>query len=114
MRYTSLNVAIIATLSLGTANAEDKSTIDYVLEKGSIVSIMGTPYVATWNEDGTYTADGMSMIYTGTWRRDGDNFCIHPAGEVETCSEYPAGQKPGDDFNTMSDVWGMINVAINE
>ena len=68
MRYTSLNVAIIATLSLGTANAEDKSTIDYVLEKGSIVSIMGTPYVATWN----------------------------------------------DDFNTMSDVWGMINVAINE
>ncbi|MAK60001.1 MAG: hypothetical protein CMK09_03385 [Ponticaulis sp.] len=104
MKYTLIFGITLAVTAHSTALAEEKSIIDYALEKGSIVTVMGTPYVAMWNEDGTYTADGLSTIYTGTWRRDGDAFCIHPTNEVETCSDYPAGQKPGDDFNTLSDV----------
>ena len=73
---------------------------------------MGIGYSVVWAENGTYTADGFSAIYTGEWRRDGDTFCIHPSGDPETCSVYPDGKSPGESFEIMSDLWGPVTVQI--
>lgn len=111
-----MKYAIIAATALSTfapiASAEYNSTIDYVLKNGAIYNIMGIGYSVVWSEDGTYVADGFSAIYNGKWRRDGDTFCIHPAGDPETCSVYPDGQGPGDSFEIISDLWGPVTVEI--
>ncbi|MAK60000.1 MAG: hypothetical protein CMK09_03380 [Ponticaulis sp.] len=104
-----------ATAALATpALAEDKDTIDHVIEKGIVLSVQGMDIPVTYNADGTYNADAMGMQIPGTWRRDGMTMCTESSMQPgENCSEYPEGKGPGDSFE-MSGAMGVSTVTINE
>lgn len=104
-----------ATAALATpAMAEDKTTIDYVLEKGIVMQAMGMDIPITYSDDGTYVASVAGMgDFPGSWRRDGDSLCTENDMQPETCNEYPAGKGPGDSFEMTSEM-GTATITINE
>jgi hypothetical protein len=52
---------------------------------------------------------------TGKWRIDGTKLCtLNSMNPTETCIEYPAGKKPGDEFKVTNPMLGEVSVTINK
>lgn len=110
-----LIISVAAASIVAPAFAEDKSTLDYAIEKGIVMSAMGYDIPVTYSDDGTYVAsiDGMGDL-PGTWRRDGETLCTESSMQPgENCTEYPAGKAPGDSF-VIEGAMGPATITINE
>src|SRR5262245_12507959 len=90
-----------ALLLAAPAMAQDKTTLQYVTTKGTVVraDVQGMPLELpmTYSADGTYKTSAMGQEIAGKWRIDGDKLCSsNSMSPQETCIAYPAGKKPGD------------------
>ena len=112
---------VVTALSLASpAFAQDKTTLEYVTTKGTVVkaNMQGTELVLpmTYKSDGTYVTSAMGQEVSGKWRIDGDKLCTISAmgGGNESCIAYPAGKKPGDEFKVTNPMLGEVTVKINQ
>lgn len=105
---------ISAALAAGLAAPAMADTLEAVTTKGVTLSMMGMEIPVTYNEDGTYTADAMGQTINGQWRIEGTSLCSsNDMQPEETCTEYPEGKGPGDEF-TISGDQGEVTIKINE
>jgi hypothetical protein len=113
-----LLIAVAAVALTAPAFAQDKSTLENVTTKGTVVKAemqgQAMALAMTYKTDGTYTAtvDGQELG-GGTWKIDGDKLCT--ASQLgESCTVYPAGKGPGDEFKATHATLGEITVKINQ
>ncbi len=105
---------ISAALAAGLAAPAMADTLEAVTSKGVVLSMMGMEIPVTYNADGTYTADAMGQTINGKWRIEGASLCSsNDMQPEETCTEYPEGKGPGDEF-TISGDQGEVTIKINE
>ena len=116
---TAITLAAVALALAAPAFAQDKTTLDYVTTKGTVVhaNMQGQELALpmTYKTDGTYVTSAMGQEVTGKWRIDGDKLCTISAmgGGAENCIAYPAGKKPGDEFKVTNPMLGEVTVKIN-
>lgn len=116
MKYLLAAVAAIAMTA--PAFAQDATTLQNVTTKGTVIKadMQGTPVELpmTYKADGTYATSAMGQDITGKWRIDGDKLCtLNSMNPTETCIDYPAGKKPGDEFTVQHPMFGAVTVKIN-
>jgi len=112
-------IAAIAMLAAAPAFAQDKTTLDYVTTKGTVIkgSAQGMDLTLpmTYKADGTYSTEIMGQTGGGTWRIDGEKLCtISQMNPNETCIAYPTGKQPGDEFKVTHPMLGEVSVTINK
>jgi hypothetical protein len=94
------------------AFAQEKTTLEWLTTKGSVLKVAGMEFPTTYTPDGKFSAAEGRV--TGTWRIVGDTLCVavnpNPA---ESCTLYPPGKKPGDEFEVQS-AQGAAIVQINK
>jgi hypothetical protein len=106
-----LPIAIAAALA-APAFAQEPTTLQYVTTKGSILKIPGMDIPVTYTPDGKFSA--MDGQVTGTWKIVGETLCVKTSYEpVEACTLYPAGKKPGDEFEINSPQ-GAVTIQIQK
>lgn len=106
-----LPIAIAAAL-VAPAVAQEPTTLQYVTSKSVIMKVAGMDIPVTYKADGTFSA--MEGQVTGNWKIVGETMCSTSNMDPnETCILYPAGKKPGDEFEIMSPQ-GMVTIQINE
>ncbi len=109
-----------AAVALATpALAQDKTTLEYVTTKGTVVhaNMQGQDLELpmTYKTDGTYVTSAMGQEVSGKWRIDGDKLCtVSGMGGGENCIAYPAGKKPGDAFKVTNPMLGEVTIKINQ
>ncbi len=113
-------LAAAAVVLAAPAFAQDKTTLEYVTTKGTVVhaNMQGQELELpmTYKTDGTYVTSAMGQEVTGKWRVDGDKLCTISAmgGGNENCIAYPAGKKPGDEFKVTNPMLGEVTIKINK
>ena len=113
-------IAVAAIALAAPSFAQDKTTLDYVTSKGTVVqaNMQGQELALpmTYKADGTYVTSAMGREVTGKWRVDGEKLCTISAmgGGNENCIAYPAGKKPGDEFKVTNPMLGEVTVKINK
>ena len=113
-------VAAAALALAAPALAQDKTTLEYVTSKGTVIhaNMQGQELELpmTYKADGTYVTSAMGQEVTGKWRVDGDKLCTISAmgGGNENCIAYPAGKKPGDEFKVTNPMLGEVTIKINK
>ena len=106
-----LPIAIAAVL-VAPAVAQEPTTLQHVTNKSVIMKVAGMDIPVTYKADGTFSA--MEGQVTGKWKIVGETMCSTSNMDPnETCILYPAGKKPGDEFEIMSPQ-GMVTIQINE
>ncbi len=114
-----LIVAGLAPLLAAPAFAQEKTTLQYILENGVTIHAVfqGQPL----DLKVSYTADGESsmkmgqQLINGTWRVDGDRFCSsNEVNAQESCYAIPPGKHPGDAFKVMTPGLGETTIEINK
>ncbi|MAK62406.1 MAG: hypothetical protein CMK09_15660 [Ponticaulis sp.] len=109
-----LAAAAAAMLTAPALAGESETTLDYVIEKGVVLSVSGFEIPVMYHADGTYTAEAMGSEIPGTWRIDGASLCTESSMQPgETCTEYPEDMGPGDSFEVMG-AMGPATITINE
>ena len=116
---TAITLAAVALALAAPAFAQDKSTLDYVTTKGTVIkaNAQGTDLELpmSYKADGTYTTSAMGQEISGKWRIDGDKLCtVNSMSPSESCIAYPAGKKPGDEFKVTNPMLGEVSVTINK
>lgn len=105
---------ISAAIAAGLAAPAMADTLEAVTTKGMIMSIQGMEIPVTYAEDGTYTADAMGQTINGKWRIEDKSLCTsNDMQPEESCTEYPEGKGPGDEF-TIAGAMGEVSIKINE
>ena len=106
-----LPIVIIAALA-APALGQEPTTLQYVTTKGSILKIPGMDIPVTYTPDGKFSA--MDGQVTGTWKIVGETLCVTTTYEpAEACTLYPAGKKPGDEFEINSPQ-GTVSIQIQK
>ena len=92
--------------------APEKTTLEWLTTKGSVLKVAGMEFPTTYTPDGKFSAaDGR---VTGTWKIVGDTLCVAVTPDpAESCTLYPAGKKPGDEFEIVSPQ-GAATIMINK
>jgi roadblock/LC7 domain-containing protein len=94
------------------AAAQEPTTLQYVTTKSVVMKVSGMEIAVTYTPDGKFTA--MNGAITGAYRIVGDKMCstnnMEPA---EACVVYPAGKKPGDEFEVVGPQ-GPFVIKINK
>lgn len=113
-----LFAALVAASFAAPALAQENDTLKNVTTKGTVVkaNMQGQDLELKMNykADGTYAVDAMGQAINGKWKIDGDKLCTsNDMNPQETCTVYPAGKKPGDEFKLTSPTLGEITVKIN-
>ena len=116
---TAITLATVALAFAAPAFAQDKTTLEYVTTKGTVVkaNAQGTDLELpmSYKADGTYTTSAMGQEISGKWRIDGDKLCtVNSMSPSESCIAYPAGKKPGDEFKVTNPMLGEVSVTINK
>ena len=89
-------------------------TLQEVIKKGVVMTVMGTAIPITYGADGKYAVEFQGQKVEGTWRIDGDKLCTKSTmAPDENCTVYPLGKKSGDTFEVTSPTLGPISVKIN-
>lgn len=123
MKAQMKNAMIIAAAAVALAApafAQDKSTLEYVTTKGTVIhaNMQGQELELpmTYKTDGTYVTSAMGQEVSGKWRIDGEKLCTVSAmgGGTENCIAYPTGKKPGDEFKVTNPMLGEVTVKINK
>ncbi|MGE0407727.1 MAG: hypothetical protein AB7P23_00540 [Amphiplicatus sp.] len=118
MRIIILAAGLVAVAA--PTFAKESDTLKAVVEHGAVIkaNMQGSPVelAITYKADGTY-----EVVYAGqaspggAWRIDGDKLCTtSQMSGTESCTVYPAGKGPGDEFTVTSPVLGEMTVAINK
>ncbi len=116
MRLTTLALAaaLLAAPALAQeapALAPPSDTMQAIVAKGMIMSIMGMEGDMTFAPDGNFS--GFDGQFAGTYKVDGAKLCLTVPGMVENqCTEYPVGKKSGDKFIIQSPEIGDIDITI--
>jgi hypothetical protein len=110
MRF--LSILLIATAIAAPAFAQEKTTLQHMVEKGIVVKFPGLDLDVFYHPDGKYSALGGKV--TGTWRIEGETLCAKAATDnAEACTLYPVGKKPGDAFEVEGPS-GQVTIQINK
>jgi hypothetical protein len=110
MRFI-LPIASAALLG-APAFAQEPTTLQYVTTKSVVMKVAGMEIPVTYKPDGTFTA--MEGQVTGKWKVVGETMCsISNMDPNETCILYPAGKKPGDEFEIVTPQ-GAVSILINK
>ncbi len=117
MKKLMLAAAVIACAA--PAFAQEATTLQNVTTKGTVIKAevqgQALELPMTYKADGTYTTNAMGQEVSGKWRIDGTKLCtINSMNPAETCIEYPAGKKPGDEFKVTNPMLGEVSVTINK
>jgi hypothetical protein len=89
-------------------------TLQEVIAKGVVMTVMGTAIPINYGADGKYAVDFQGQKIEGTWRIDADKLCTKSTlSPDENCTVYPSGKKSGDEFEVVSPTLGPIKVKIN-
>lgn len=105
-------MAMIAALPIAPAFAQEPTTLDYVTTKSVVMKVAGMEIPVTYTPDGKMSA--MDGQVHGAWRIVGETLCATTnMFEGEQCILYPAGKKPGDEFDIDSPQ-GTVTIAINK
>lgn len=103
---------VIAAALAAPAFAQEPTTLQYVTTKGSILKVPGMDIPVTYTPDGKFSA--MDGQVTGTWKIVGETLCVTTNYEpTEACTLYPAGKKPGDEFEINSPQ-GAVSIQIQK
>lgn len=114
MRKLLIASAFAGALAAPAFAQEAGSTLDAVISKGVVLSMMGMEIPVEYADDGTYTADAMGQTIAGEWRIEGTSMCTsNDMQPEESCQEYPTGLGPGDEF-TIEGEMGEVVIKINE
>jgi hypothetical protein len=101
-----------ATMLAAPAFAQEPTTLQYVTTKSVVMKVAGMEIPVTYKADGTFTA--MDGQVTGKWKIVGEKMCSTSNMDPnETCIAYPAGKKPGDEFELISPQ-GPFSILINK
>ncbi len=114
-----LMFAAIVIAGAAPAFAQDATTLQNVTTKGTVIRAdmqgQALELPMTYKPDGTYSTEAMGQTMTGKWRIDGTKLCtVNSMNPTETCIEYPAGKKPGDEFKVTNPMLGEVSVTINK
>ncbi|HEX5005623.1 MAG TPA: hypothetical protein VFV70_00840 [Hyphomonadaceae bacterium] len=106
-----LPIASAAVLA-APAIAQESTTLQYVTTKSVVMKVAGMEIPVSYKPDGTFSA--MDGQVTGKWKIVGETMCSSSNMDPnETCITYPAGKKPGDEFEVISPQ-GPFSVLINK
>lgn len=104
----------IALALAAPALAQEKTTLQHMVEHGIVVKFPGVDieHDVAYLPDGKFSA--MNGQATGTWRIEGEALCAKGATDpAEVCTRYPAGKKPGDIFDVDAPQ-GAVTIQINK
>jgi hypothetical protein len=109
------NILLLSVASIvfaGAGWAGEPTTLENVAAKGVVMKISGLELNVTYTPDGKFTA--MNGAVTGAYRIDGEQMCSKSSVEPkEVCIVYPAGKKPGDEFELVGPQ-GPFTIKINQ
>ena len=106
-----LPIAVTAALA-APALAQEPTTLHYVTTKSVVMKVAGMEIPVTYKPDGTFSA--MDGQVTGKWKLVGETMCSTSNMDPnETCIQYPAGKKPGDEFEIITPQ-GAVAILINK
>jgi hypothetical protein len=104
--------AAFAAVLAAPAFAQEPTTLHYVTTKNVIMKVAGMEIPVTYKPDGTFSA--MDGAVTGKWKIVGEKMCSSNTMEPdENCISYPAGKKPGDEFEIQGPQ-GPVTILINK
>ena len=108
----SLLPTAFAVILAAPAIAQEPTTLQYVTTKSVVMKVAGMEIPVTYKSDGTFSA--MDGQVTGKWKIVGETMCSTSNMDPnETCIQYPAGKKPGDEFELISPQ-GPFSILINK
>ncbi|MEQ8558709.1 MAG: hypothetical protein RIB03_10370 [Henriciella sp.] len=112
----SLTVAIAAAAIIApTALAQGNDTLRAVVANGVVINVGKHAIPISYKEDGTYSGAASGASFAGKWRIDGAKLCtISEMSPSETCTTYPDGMGPGDEFEVTNPSLGKVTVRIRK
>jgi len=96
---TAITLAAAALALAAPAFAQDKTTLEYVTTKGTVVHA---------------NMQGQELELPMTYKTDGTYVTSAMGGGNENCIAYPAGKKPGDEFKVTNPMLGEVTIKINQ
>jgi hypothetical protein len=107
-----LPILLLASALAAPSFAQEKTTLQHMVEKGIVVKFPGLDLDVFYLPGGKFSAMGGTV--SGTWRIEGENLCAKSAtDQAEACTFYPAGKKPGDSFEVEGPS-GQVTIQINK
>lgn len=107
-----LPALLVSMFIAAPALAQEKTTLEYMTTKGSVLKVAGMEFPTTYTPDGKFTAAEGQV--TGTWKIVGETLCVTTnMNPQEACTLYPSGKKPGDEFDIDSPQ-GTVTIKIME
>lgn len=107
-----LPMLLVAPVLAAPAFAQEKTTLQHMVEKGIVVKFPGFDLDVFYLPDGKFSAMGDTV--TGAWRIKGEALCAKAAADpADACTLYPAGKKPGDSFE-IEGPSGQVTIQINK
>jgi hypothetical protein len=104
--------AAMISVLVAPAFAQELTTLQYVTTKSVIMKVGGMDIPVAYTPDGKFTA--MDGAITGAWKIVGEKMCSTNSMEpTEVCIGYPAGKKPGDEFE-IAGPQGPLIIKIND
>jgi hypothetical protein len=113
MRFLpSFGPAALLLIAPAVAQVPNADTYKEIIAKGVVIVTPEAEIDVTFTSDGKFSA--MKGLSTGVWKISGDKLCSTPNETlIETCAVYPAGKKPGDEFD-LEAPGGRVKIRINK
>lgn len=110
-------ISTLCALALaGPAARAQSASIDtlyYVVREGIVMTVQGHVIPIDYAEDGTFSGAASGTRFEGTYRLEGNRICTASSLSMsETCTAYPEGKRPGDEFEVTSPALGSVRVRI--
>ena len=77
------------------------------------MTVQGHVIPVDYFEDGTFRGRAAGTDFEGTYRLEENRICTSSSLSMsETCTPYPEGKRPGDEFDVVSPSLGQVRVRI--
>jgi len=110
-----LCLTLLLSLSSAGLSAQEPAidTLYFVVRDGIVMTAQGHAIAMDFNEDGKFEGVAAGTSFAGTYRLDGAQLCTtSQLAASETCTAYPEGMEPGDEFEVVSPALGSVRVRI--
>lgn len=113
IRQLSTLIASAPLVLAAAAQAPAVDTLYYVVRDGVTMTVQGHIIEIDYADDGTFSGTAAGSPFEGQYRLDGNQLCVTSSLSVsETCTSYPEGKRPGDEFEVVSPSLGPVRIRI--
>lgn len=116
MRFLkTASIAAASLVALGSASAQTPAidTLYFVVREGVVMTAHGHAIDIDYDAEGNFRGRAAGTTFEGSYRLDGDQLCTTSSlASADTCTRYPEGKRPGDEFDVVSPTLGQVRIRI--